>query len=60
MFLMLSNHFNMPMSKIIFKKLKIYHRHIFYHEKLFKKSLYISTLPNKLLHFFISTIRAYI
>jgi hypothetical protein len=51
MFLMLSNHFNVLMSKIIFKKLKKYHRHIFYHEKLFKKSLHISTLSNKLLPF---------
>jgi uncharacterized membrane protein YbaN (DUF454 family) len=40
MFLMLSNHFNVLMSKIIFKKLKKYHQHIFYHEKLFKKSLH--------------------
>jgi hypothetical protein len=37
MFLVFSNHFDVLMSKMIFKKKKKHHWHAFWHEKLFEK-----------------------
>jgi len=45
-FLVFSNHFDVLMSKIIFKKLKKYDFNVFWHEKLFEKQPQSQPQPN--------------